>query len=87
MQYEYGLRQGRSRKLADRPASFTSAQGKTISVEQQTAVKNEKTLQRGRVSSREVFTVDMTSNTTSTVYTQAIREGNPTRGGDHRSGD
>lgn len=49
VQYDYGLRQGRSKKLANRPASFTSAQGKTIVVETKTAVKNEKILERGRV--------------------------------------
>jgi hypothetical protein len=49
LQFDYGLRQKRSRKLEDRPASFTSAEGKIISVEKQVAAKNDRTVQRGRV--------------------------------------
>ncbi|KAI0059507.1 hypothetical protein BV25DRAFT_1993601 [Artomyces pyxidatus] len=48
VQFDYGLRQGRSRKLADRPASFVSATGKTITVEKQVAASNDKILKRGQ---------------------------------------
>ncbi|KAA1467815.1 hypothetical protein DENSPDRAFT_354355 [Dentipellis sp. KUC8613] len=47
VQFDYGLRQGRSRKLADRPASFTSAKGKVINVAHQVAEMNDKTQKRG----------------------------------------
>ncbi|TFY53819.1 hypothetical protein EVG20_g9956 [Dentipellis fragilis] len=47
VQFDYGLRQGRSRKLADRPASFTSAKGKVINVVHHVAEMNDKTQKRG----------------------------------------
>ncbi|KIM88930.1 hypothetical protein PILCRDRAFT_813929 [Piloderma croceum F 1598] len=48
LQFDYGLRQKRSRKLENRPASFTSAEGKVISVEKNVAAKNDRKIQRGR---------------------------------------
>lgn len=49
VQFDYGLRQGRSRALADRPESFVSAGGKVITVEKKVAQTNERILGRGRV--------------------------------------
>ena len=49
LQFDYGLRQKRSGKLEKRPASFTSAKGKVISVEKKVAAKNDQRIQRGRV--------------------------------------
>lgn len=49
MQFDYGLRQKRSKRLEERPASFTSAEGKKISVEKKVAAKNDRTVKRGRV--------------------------------------
>jgi hypothetical protein len=49
MQYDYGLRQGRSRPLADRPDTFVSAKGKVIAVDKKVAEVNEKVLEKGRV--------------------------------------
>ncbi|KAH9081484.1 exonuclease V a 5' deoxyribonuclease-domain-containing protein [Lactarius deliciosus] len=48
VQFDYGLRQGRSRALADRPEAFVSAEGKVITVEKKVAQANEKVLGRGR---------------------------------------
>ncbi|KAL6304012.1 exonuclease V [Sparassis latifolia] len=48
VQYDYGLRQGRKKKLQDRPASFVTAQGKTIKVNQNTAKKRDNTMQKGK---------------------------------------
>lgn len=48
VQFDYGLRQGRSRALADRPESFVSAGGKVITVEKKVAQTNERHLGRGR---------------------------------------
>ncbi|KAI0053461.1 hypothetical protein FA95DRAFT_1674468 [Auriscalpium vulgare] len=49
VQFDYGLRQGRSRKLADRPASFVSGKGKVITVETEVAAANDKVIQRGQM--------------------------------------
>ena len=49
MQFDYGLRQKRHKKLADRPQSFVTEEGKTITVAQQVAAVNDRTLTRGRV--------------------------------------
>jgi hypothetical protein len=49
VQFDYGLRQGRSLALADRPDSFVSAKGKVIAVEKKVAEVNEKVLEHGRV--------------------------------------
>ncbi|KAI9444635.1 exonuclease V a 5' deoxyribonuclease-domain-containing protein [Lactarius indigo] len=48
VQFDYGLRQGRSRALANRPETFVSAEGKVITVEKKVAQANEKVLGRGR---------------------------------------
>ncbi|KAH9033047.1 exonuclease V a 5' deoxyribonuclease-domain-containing protein [Lactarius hengduanensis] len=48
VQFDYGLRQGRSRALADRPEAFVSAEGKVITVEKKVAQTNERVLGRGR---------------------------------------
>ena len=50
MQFDYGLRQGRSLALADRPESFVTAEGKVIKVEKKVAKANEKVQGRGTVS-------------------------------------
>ena len=50
VQYDYGLRQGRSLALANRPDSFVSAGGKAMTVDKKLAKANEKGLKRGRVS-------------------------------------
>jgi exonuclease V len=49
VQYDYGLRQGRSRPLADRPNTFVSAKGKVITVDKEVAEVNEQVLINGRV--------------------------------------
>ena len=49
VQFDYGLRQGRSLALADRPDSFVSAKGKVIAVEKKVAEVNENVLEHGRV--------------------------------------
>lgn len=51
MQFDYGLRQRRYRSLDHRPASFVTGQGKVIKVDKETAVVNEKRLERGKVMS------------------------------------
>ena len=51
MQFDYGLRQQRHKKLADRPASFVTAEGKTINVARQVAAVNARTVTRGTVGS------------------------------------
>ncbi|THH20496.1 hypothetical protein EW146_g870 [Bondarzewia mesenterica] len=47
LQFDYGLRQGRWRNLADRKPSFVSAEGKTIVVEQKVAAVMDKVKKRG----------------------------------------
>jgi hypothetical protein len=49
MQFDYGLRQMRFKKLDQRPASFTSGEGKIIWVEKKVAAINDRTVKRGRV--------------------------------------
>jgi exonuclease V len=49
VQFDYGLRQGRSRALADRPDSFVSAEGKVIMMDKKVAEVNEEVLEHGRV--------------------------------------
>ncbi len=49
VQFDYGLRQKRHKKLADRPESFLTAEGKTITVAQPVAAVNDRTVTRGRV--------------------------------------
>ncbi|KAF8481778.1 exonuclease V a 5' deoxyribonuclease-domain-containing protein [Russula ochroleuca] len=48
VQFDYGLRQGRSLALAHRPDSFVSAGGKAMTVDKKLAKVNEKVLERGR---------------------------------------
>ncbi|EIW59587.1 uncharacterized protein TRAVEDRAFT_58347 [Trametes versicolor FP-101664 SS1] len=48
LQFDYALRQQRHRKLADRPASFVTAEGKTIHVAQDLASQNDRTVARGK---------------------------------------
>ncbi|KAH8094725.1 exonuclease V a 5' deoxyribonuclease-domain-containing protein [Cristinia sonorae] len=48
VQFDYGLRQKRTKKLEDRPAEFKTATGKTIVVDQTVAVVNDRVAQRGR---------------------------------------
>ncbi|EMD42251.1 hypothetical protein CERSUDRAFT_90860 [Gelatoporia subvermispora B] len=48
VQFDYGLRQGRSRKLAERPKEFVTAQGKTIAVDQKAAVINDRIVKKGQ---------------------------------------
>jgi hypothetical protein len=49
VQFDYGLRQGRSLALTRRPESFVSAGGKEMKVDKKVAKINDKTLGRGRV--------------------------------------
>ncbi|CDO76100.1 hypothetical protein BN946_scf184649.g26 [Trametes cinnabarina] len=49
VQFDYGLRQKRYRKLEDRPQSFMTAEGKVITVEQNVAAQNDRTVSRGKV--------------------------------------
>ncbi|KAF8506523.1 exonuclease V a 5' deoxyribonuclease-domain-containing protein, partial [Russula emetica] len=48
VKFDYGLRQGRSLPLADRPDSFVTGDGKEITVNKRVAKVNEKVLGRGR---------------------------------------
>ncbi|KAI0657362.1 exonuclease V [Cubamyces menziesii] len=48
VQFDYGLRQQRHKKLEDRPATFVTAEGKTIDVVQDVAAKNNRTVSRGK---------------------------------------
>lgn len=50
VQYDYGLRQRRSKPLKSRPTSFKTEKGKEIVVEQKTAAKREKIVTAGTVS-------------------------------------
>lgn len=49
VQFDYGLRQKRSRPLEMRPDSFVSASGKEISVEKTVAIKNDAITKKGKV--------------------------------------
>jgi len=49
VQFDYGLRQKRSRKLEHRPDSFLSGEGKEIFVEKAVAARNDLTINRGKV--------------------------------------
>jgi hypothetical protein len=49
VQFDYGLRQGRSLALVKRPDSFVSAEGKEMAVDKKVARVREKALKRGRV--------------------------------------
>ncbi|KAK1234842.1 hypothetical protein PQX77_001936 [Marasmius sp. AFHP31] len=48
VQFDYGLRQGRHKKLEARPDSFISKSGKEIKVEKKVAASNEVVLQKGK---------------------------------------
>ncbi|KAH9854743.1 exonuclease V a 5' deoxyribonuclease-domain-containing protein [Lenzites betulinus] len=48
VQFDYGLRQKRYKKLEDRPTSFLTAEGKTIAVVQDVAAQNDRTVTRGK---------------------------------------
>ncbi|KAI0826879.1 exonuclease V [Trametes gibbosa] len=48
VQFDYGLRQKRYKKLEDRPTSFVTAEGKTIEVVQNVAAQNDRTVTRGK---------------------------------------
>ncbi|PIL31323.1 hypothetical protein GSI_06021 [Ganoderma sinense ZZ0214-1] len=48
VQFDYGLRQKRHKKLAERPKSFVTAEGKTITVAHQVAAVNARTVTRGK---------------------------------------
>ncbi|KAJ7508468.1 exonuclease V [Mycena galericulata] len=54
VQFDYGLRQRRSRRLVDRPPSFQGASGKEIVVQQDVAAKNDRTTKRGRFIHKEL---------------------------------
>lgn len=51
VQFDYGLRQRRSRPIETRPKSFTSSSGKKISVAKSVAAKNDVRTKQGRVRS------------------------------------
>ncbi|KAI0783135.1 exonuclease V [Abortiporus biennis] len=48
LQFDYGLRQKRSRKLESRPTSFVTAEGKTIDVNKKVAKVNDQITTKGR---------------------------------------
>ncbi|KAI0766401.1 exonuclease V [Trametes elegans] len=48
VQFDYGLRQQRYKKLEDRPSSFVTSEGKTITVVQDVATENDRTAARGK---------------------------------------
>ncbi|KAI0647988.1 exonuclease V [Trametes meyenii] len=48
VQFDYGLRQKRYKKLEARPSSFVTAEGKTITVVQAVAAQNDRTVTRGK---------------------------------------
>ncbi|KAK7465506.1 hypothetical protein VKT23_005481 [Stygiomarasmius scandens] len=48
VQFDYGLRQKRSRRLEYRPGSFTSKSGKEIQVDQQVAAVNDQVTKKGK---------------------------------------
>ena len=52
VQYDYGLRQRRSKPLKSRPTSFKPEKGKEIVVEQKAAEKRERIVNAGTVSLR-----------------------------------
>ncbi|KAJ7084742.1 exonuclease V [Mycena crocata] len=54
VQFDYGLRQKRSRKLADRPPSFRGDSGKEIVVQKNVAARNDKTTKRGQFIHKEL---------------------------------
>ena len=49
VQFDYGLRQRRYKKLADRPTSFVTAEGKTINVDGSVAAVNDQIQTKGKV--------------------------------------
>ena len=49
VQFDYGLRQGRHKKLAARPDFFVTKNGKEIKVDEAIAASNEIVLQKGKV--------------------------------------
>ncbi|EAU92574.2 hypothetical protein CC1G_06585 [Coprinopsis cinerea okayama7 len=54
VQYDYGLRQRRSRPIKDRPTSFKSATGKEIKVEAKVAEKNDVRTKQGQAVHKEL---------------------------------
>ncbi|OCH95731.1 hypothetical protein OBBRIDRAFT_830676 [Obba rivulosa] len=48
VQFDYGLRQGRSKKLKERPKEFVTASGKTIAVDQTAAAINDRITKKGQ---------------------------------------
>ncbi|KAF9469771.1 exonuclease V [Collybia nuda] len=70
VQFDYGLRQKRSRPIASRPKTFRSAQGKEISVKESVALKNDETTKQGKAIHKELereirleeLQVDISSN-------------------------
>ncbi|KAJ6541679.1 exonuclease V [Mycena capillaripes] len=54
VQFDYGLRQKRFRKLEDRPPSFRAESGKEILVQQDVAAQNDKTTKRGKFIHKEL---------------------------------
>ncbi|KAJ7146400.1 exonuclease V [Mycena epipterygia] len=54
LQFDYGLRQKRSRRLRDRPASFRGDSGKEIVVQQDVAARNDQTTKRGKFIHKEL---------------------------------
>ncbi|KAJ7605078.1 exonuclease V a 5' deoxyribonuclease-domain-containing protein [Mycena polygramma] len=54
VQFDYGMRQKRFRRLADRPASFRAESGKEILVQRDVAARNDKTTKRGQFIHKEL---------------------------------
>ncbi|RDB28371.1 Exonuclease V [Hypsizygus marmoreus] len=48
VQFDYGLRQRRSKSITTRPKSFVSAQGKEITVDKAVALRNDETTKQGK---------------------------------------
>jgi hypothetical protein len=71
VQFDYGLRQKRFKKLEQRPASFTSAEGKKIVVEKKVAAKNDRIVKRGRV--RTIYTTFILVINSALVHSQSTR--------------
>lgn len=49
VQFDYGLRQKRHKKLVDRPDSFVTSEGKVIKISKHAAATNDRIVTRGRV--------------------------------------
>ena len=74
MQFDYGLRQQRHKKLEDRPATFVTAEGKTIDVVQDVAAKNNRTVSRGKVGPLATRKSSRSNAYACSLYTKSLSE-------------